>query len=252
MDMRRQWIKNESDIAKAMLQTGKSYDEIAISLKRTKRSVRLHLNRSGLQFKDFHSTTGIRKCVQCSSEFNSKLSEGKIFCNRSCAAVFNQTLIIQNGIRYRRVATLNSDGTCAIALRHVDDLTKCTNDSCDNSIGRGKKYCSHRCNQAHKTVLRNLEIENGNVSFPANAYRKYLMEKYGCKCMECGWSKVNPTSGRIPVELEHIDGNSSNNSLSNLKLLCPNCHSLTPTYKALNKGNGRHARMERFKNGKSF
>lgn len=35
----------------------------------------------------------------------------------------------------------------------------------------------------------------------------------------------------IPLELDHIDGNHSNNTLSNLRLLCPNCHTLTPTYR---------------------
>jgi len=70
--------------------------------------------------------------------------------------------------------------------------------------------------------------------------------------MECGWDKRNPLSNKIPIELEHIDGNSENNMLENLKLLCPNCHSLTPTYKALNTGNGRAFRRERYKIGKSF
>ena len=49
------------------------------------------------------------------------------------------------------------------------------------------------------------------------------------------------------LELEHIDGNAYNNSESNLSLLCPNCHSQTPTYKAKNKGNGRVERRERAK-----
>ncbi len=46
-------------------------------------------------------------------------------------------------------------------------------------------------------------------------------------------------TGRIPVEIEHIDGDWTNNLPSNLTLLCPNCHSLTPTYRALNRGRGR-------------
>jgi hypothetical protein len=38
----------------------------------------------------------------------------------------------------------------------------------------------------------------------------------------------------IPLELDHIDGHHWNNSLDNLRLLCPNCHAQTPTYKARN------------------
>ena len=62
--------------------------------------------------------------------------------------------------------------------------------------------------------------------------------------MDCGWSQVHSITNKVPIQLEHIDGNSDNNKLSNLKLLCPNCHSLTPTYGALNKNNGSSRRKK--------
>jgi hypothetical protein len=40
----------------------------------------------------------------------------------------------------------------------------------------------------------------------------------------------------IPLELDHIDGNFGNNQLNNLRLLCPNCHAQTPTYRGKNIG----------------
>jgi hypothetical protein len=46
-------------------------------------------------------------------------------------------------------------------------------------------------------------------------------------------------TGLVPVRLDHIDGNWENNKPENLRLLCPNCDSLTETYCALNKGKGR-------------
>jgi hypothetical protein len=52
--------------------------------------------------------------------------------------------------------------------------------------------------------------------------------------------------------LDHIDGNSSNNDITNLRLVCSNCDSQLPTYKSKNKGNGRHYRRERYKNNQSY
>ena len=36
----------------------------------------------------------------------------------------------------------------------------------------------------------------------------------------------------IPLELDHINGDNGDNRLENLRLLCPNCHALTPTYRS--------------------
>lgn len=69
--------------------------------------------------------------------------------------------------------------------------------------------------------------------------RRYLFEKFENSCSICEWSEINPYTGLIPLEVEHVDGNYTNNKEDNLVLLCPNCHSLTSTYKALNKGKGR-------------
>jgi 5-methylcytosine-specific restriction endonuclease McrA len=57
---------------------------------------------------------------------------------------------------------------------------------------------------------------------------------------------VHPQTGRIPLEIDHIDGDSGHNTEGNLRLLCPNCHSLTPSYRNLNKGNGRLWRREKY------
>lgn len=88
------------------------------------------------------------------------------------------------------------------------------------------------------------EVDGRNGYNISRHIRRYLFDKYDSKCAQCGWGEQNVTTGNIPLEVHHIDGNYENNSEENLILLCPNCHSLTPTYKAANKGKGRKGRQK--------
>jgi 5-methylcytosine-specific restriction endonuclease McrA len=115
------------------------------------------------------------------------------------------------------------------------------------------KFCDNKCQAElkYKQFIdkwqRGEEIEGKGLS---GHIRRYLLEKFNKTCSSCNLSEW--LGDPITLEVEHIDGNSSNNDESNLTLLCPNCHSKTPTYKAKNKGNGRHSRMKRYHEGKSF
>ena len=55
------------------------------------------------------------------------------------------------------------------------------------------------------------------------------------KCNICGISSWN--NQQLNLELDHIDGNRINHKISNLRLLCPNCHSQTPTFRGRGSGN---------------
>jgi hypothetical protein len=94
------------------------------------------------------------------------------------------------------------------------------------------------------------KINEGCAS--STTMKGYLIKKFGAKCSICGWDKVNEHTKKCPIEIDHIDGDSNNNTSENCRILCPNCHSLTSTYKGLNKGKGRHNRMVRYREGKSF
>ena len=57
------------------------------------------------------------------------------------------------------------------------------------------------------------------------------IKEHKCEC--CGLSEW--LGEPIPLELDHIDGDHYNNTYKNLKILCPNCHAKTPTYRGKNK-----------------
>lgn len=108
------------------------------------------------------------------------------------------------------------------------------------------KFCSIKCQKNHEHLSYIERWKRGDedgrkglVSVSVHI-RKYLFEKYDSKCCKCGWGEINQTTKKSPLEINHKDGDWKNNSEENIELLCPNCHSLEPTYKALNKGKGRY------------
>lgn len=122
----------------------------------------------------------------------------------------------------------------------------CQKDFSGQRPKRNNQYCSAKCNGAVKRLAKIESWLSGEWDGSANRdgelaipIKTYLKEKAGFQCTLCGWDKINPITGKCPLDVDHIDGNSSNNHPSNLQVICPNCHSLTPTYKALNMGKGR-------------
>lgn len=111
------------------------------------------------------------------------------------------------------------------------------------------KYCSNDCQtkyQYQQYIKRWKSGEEDGLKGEYNISRhlkRYLFEKNDCKCEMCGWGETNKFTGNIPLEVHHKDGDYTNNKEENLQLLCPNCHSLTETFKSHNK-NGRKERKK--------
>jgi hypothetical protein len=121
--------------------------------------------------------------------------------------------------------------------------------NCNKDIkSKIKKFCDNACQNelSYKNYIKRWKsglVSGGSkTGVVSNHVRRYLFEKFENKCSRCGWNHKNPVTGKIPLQAEHQNGNSRDHRESNLILLCPNCHSLTPTYGNLNRGNGRKLR----------
>ena len=112
------------------------------------------------------------------------------------------------------------------------------------------KFCSNQCQQDHNWEQRKKKIKKTGISYERRAGIRYLNETEGHKCKICG---IDTWEGKdITLIMDHIDGNSKNDHLTNLRLICPNCDSQLPTYKSRNMGKGRFSRKKRYAEGKSY
>ncbi len=100
------------------------------------------------------------------------------------------------------------------------------------------KYGLYKPNPAGKGVAKSqpmfpLEdvLANKHPGYHSYKLKYRLINELGWD-WECHLCKLTEWMGKqCPLELDHMDGNNKNNSLSNLRLLCPNCHAQTSTYR---------------------
>src|SRR3989344_296228 len=83
-------------------------------------------------------------------------------------------------------------------------------------------------------ALKHILVKNSTYQSYKLKKRLFLVKLKKPKCEECGWAKTSE-DGRLPLELDHINGNRHDNRLKNLRILCPNCHSLQSTHRGRNR-----------------
>jgi hypothetical protein len=216
-----QWSDDEVKLVVDLIKEGLTYKELSEKVNKKIGSVRKKLaefNLKSSQFeKEKYYETIVCKNVECQKVLSVLKSNNQKFCGKSCASKVNNIGVVRNGVSKKSLYCLY----------------------CDEKLYKGIKFCSCDCQVNYERKIIFESIEKGYNQFSILHYKRYLIHKFGNKCMKCNWSEVNPVTNKVPIQIEHIDGNHENNELSNLLLLCPNCHSLTTTYGSLNKGKGK-------------
>lgn len=164
----------------------------------------------------------VRLCELCATP-----TRNKRFCSRRCSAT------VTNSEAPRR--------------KKQSPLIKCAHCVAET---HNAKYCSVDCSIQAIQQRRATERAQLLASWLADEQigpeveqlaKAYLIQTRGNKCEECGWAEANPVTKKVTIQMDHVNGDWQNNSISNLRLLCPNCHTLTPTYGALNTASMRAA-----------
>ncbi len=155
-------------------------------------------------------------CKECNTvlDYNSRR---KSFCGHSCSAKYNN--------KKKRIIVTWS---CKACNKEHNTLNY-----------KVKQYCNQTCKSNADRQATFQKLLDGKLVW-RDMIRNALIWKFGRTCSGCGQSEWQ--GHPIPIEVDHIDGNAGNNKYENLRLLCPNCHGITVTWKGKNKGNGRAAR----------
>lgn len=157
------------------------------------------------------------KCLKCEGPLTTR--DSKKFCSKSCANSYN------NAAQPKKERT-----------GHITFCWLCTKEFYATPTSRGK-YCSLACFHENARLLSISQVAaglGGNI-------KRFVKFTQGNCCAICNQGPVWNYKP-LTLQLDHIDGDSDNNDISNLRLLCPNCHTQTPTYGSKGMGN-RYKKM---------
>ena len=187
-------------------------------------------------------------CEYCKKiiSYDAAIRQKSIYCSRSCSAS------VSNRKRY-----INREKKIFYEMNDLIKEKVCLNCKIIMKDKRGKKYCSSFCSTEYRKKIYLIKwIEEGKLPIrdggkPNKAIREYILKEQGGKCAICFMNEIWNNKPILFI-IDHINGNSSNSSKENLRLICPNCDSQTDTFKGKNKGNGRFSRVERYKKSLSY
>ncbi len=141
-------------------------------------------------------------------------------------AVINSTSIRQV---LKKIGLVEAGGNYNQIKKYIEKLNINTKHFKGRAWNKGMKLIG-----IPRIKLEDILIKNSNFQSFKLKKRLFLVGLKNKKCEECGWKKLSK-DGRIPLELDHINGDHQDNRLKNLRILCPNCHSLKSTHRGRNK-----------------
>lgn len=230
------WNLHESENAKQLLEDGNSYKQISEKLGKTYSSVKQHLKKKyNLKQSDFlKQSENFRKCKSCENSFIIPArNKNKKYCSVACSNIG------LNRWANRRSAIIKIDEKLSqVKTKHI---STCKN--CNKELVKKTVFCNNECYRGYYNYIQLEKIKNGELKDTnRKTIKRLLILKRGHQCEICKNTEWN--GKKIPITLDHIDGNSENNLESNFRLICPNCDAQLPTYKGGNKGNGRKYRRK--------
>lgn len=164
-------------------------------------------------------------CEQCGKEHDGTFGSGR-FCCRSCSNKW--VSLHQSAEAKARKVEKGKDNL--VHSSTGKSVGFCSPDYWNESNRKKQSEIMSSLNK--ERVLERLErVFEGLETLQSNRLKWYLIS-YGFKerkCESCGGTSW--LGKDIPLELHHEDGDPSNNSLDNLKILCPNCHAFTDNYR---------------------
>ena len=183
------------------------------------------------------------------------------FCDSSCAASYNNHLPKRKreGVQLACLYCGKKNDSTYVTAGDFEKIKK------GEKPKRNGKFCSNQCQKDYEWEnKKNLVLKEGIQALNLSSHqaedrilKDIIIQEFGRgktkkACWKCGWEEVNPFTGKsksseryhrecsrknnVPTQLSHIDGNPTNQYLSNLEILCPNCHSLTEFHGSRGKG----------------